>query len=390
MLLTDISVRALKPTDRQRTYFDDSIGGFGLRVSPGGTKTFVLIHGRSRTRTTLGRLGIISLADARTAAKRILAQKTLGQHQPKTKKFAEAYELFKTEHIAKKKARTQYDYQRVFDLYFLKKLGCDRLQDVAYETVTDITDKLANRPSEQAHALAVARTFLRWCARPPRRYIPHSPLEGLQLRTGTARKRVLENWELAEVWQSARGQGYPHGPIVQLLILTGQRRGEIAGLRRPWINEKDRTITLPDWITKNGVEHVFPYGDMVAFILETLPRRNSTDLLFPSFVSDDRPISGWSKYKKEMTAKIERWVLHDLRRTFGTSLARLKVPPHVVERLLNHKLGSITNQTNGMVSAVAEVYNRHHYMPEMREAATTWESHLASIISQNNALSKVA
>jgi integrase len=129
---------------------------------------------------------------------------------------------------------------------------------VTYETVTDITDKLADRASEQAHALAVARTLLRWCARPPRRYIPHSPLEGLQLQTGTARKRVLEDWELTEVRQSAQEQGYPHGPIVQLLILTGQRRGEIAALRRPWINEKDRTITLPDWLTKNGVEHVFP------------------------------------------------------------------------------------------------------------------------------------
>ena len=282
MLLTDISVRALKPTDRQRTYFDDNTGGFGIRVSPGGTKTFVLMHGQRRQLTKLGRLGIVTLAEARTAAKRILAQKTLGQHQPKTKKFAEAYDLFKAEHIAKKKARTQYDYERIFDLYFLKKLGADRLQDVAYETVTDITDKLADRPSEQAHALAVARTFLRWCARPPRRYIAHSPLEGLQLQIGTARKRVLEDWELAEVWQSAQDQGYPHGPIVQLLILSGQRRGEIAGLRRPWINEKDRTITLPDWLTKNGVEHVFPYGDMVASILEALPRRNSTDLLFPS------------------------------------------------------------------------------------------------------------
>ena len=132
MLLTDISVRALKPTDRQRTYFDDNTGGFGIRVSPGGTKTFVLMHGQRRQLTKLGRLGIVTLAEARTAAKRILAQKTLGQHQPKTKKFGEAYDLFKTEHIAKKKARTQYDYQRVFDLYFLKKLGSDRLQDVAY------------------------------------------------------------------------------------------------------------------------------------------------------------------------------------------------------------------------------------------------------------------
>ena len=91
-----------------------------------------------------------------------------------------------------------------------------------------------------------------------------------------------------------------------------------------------------------------------------------------------------------MTVDIEHWVVHDLRRTFGTKLDELMVPPHVVERLLNHKFGSITNQTSGMVSSVAEVYNRHHYMPEMREAVQTWELHLASIISQYGVLSKVA
>jgi len=83
---------------------------------------------------------------------------------------------------------------------------------------------------------------------------------------------------------------YPHGMIVQLLLLNGQRRGETANLRWPWIDEKERTITLPEWITKNKKEHTFPYDDMTAAILETVPRRNTTDLLFPSKVSDERPV----------------------------------------------------------------------------------------------------
>jgi integrase len=177
MLLTDISVRALKPTERQRTYFDAALRGFGVRVSPGGTKTFVL---------------------------------------------------------------------------------------------TRITDKLADTPSEQAHALAVARTFPRWCARPPRRYIPHSPLEGLQLKTGKPRKRVLDDRELIQVWRAAEAQGHPHGTTIQLLILTGQRRGEIAGLQQAWINAEERTITLPSRLTKNSAEHLFPYGQMAAELFEEL------------------------------------------------------------------------------------------------------------------------
>src|SRR5207237_574858 len=117
-------------------------------------------------------------------------------------------------------------------------------------------------------------------------------LEGLQLETGKARKRVLEDWELIKVWRAAEEQGYPHGTIVQLLILTGQRRGEVAALARPWINQKECTITLPDWLTKNGVEHTFPYAGIAAAVLEELPPTNTTDLLFPSRVADDRPISG--------------------------------------------------------------------------------------------------
>ena len=77
------------------------------------------------------------------------------------------------------------------------------------------------------------------------------------------------------------------------------------------------------------------------------------------------------------------WTLHDLRRTFGTKLAELRVPPHVVERLLNHKLGSIANQTGGVVSAIAEVYNRHAYLPEMREAIEKWEVYLTSLLAND-------
>ena len=69
-----------------------------------------------------------------------------------------------------------------------------------------------------------------------------------------------------------------------------------------------------------------------------------------------------------MTDGVAGWTLHDLRRTFATRLAEMKVAPHVVERLLNHKLGSIANKTDGIVSAVAEVYNRAAYMSEIYRA----------------------
>jgi integrase len=169
------------------------------------------------------------------------------------------------------------------------------------------------------------------------------------------------------VWHTAERQGYPYGTIVQLLILLGQRRGEIAGLQQDWINERDRLIVLPGKITKNGREHRVPYGEMTAQILERVPRLNSTKLLFPARGSDERPFNGWGKSKRnfEWLPPIKHWTLHDLRRTFATNLAGMGVPIHVLERLLNH--------VSGTVSGVAAIYNRWAYEKECREAMLLWE-----------------
>ena len=154
MLLTDISVRALKPTDRQRTYFDDTTERL-WHPRLAGRHQNVRSHARSAPPTHEARAprDYYSCQSAGRRETHPCSENPWVQHQPKTRKFGEAYELFKTEHVAKKKARTQYDYQRAIELYFLKELGSERLQDVTYETVTDITDKLADRPSPQAHKM---------------------------------------------------------------------------------------------------------------------------------------------------------------------------------------------------------------------------------------------
>src|SRR5712692_8407256 len=121
-------------------------------------------------------------------------------------KFEAAYELFKQHHIATKKLRTQRDYKRMIERHLSPKLGNKRLADVSYEDVTAITDKLPT--SERAHCLAVGRTFFRWCVQPPWRYIPHSPLEGVKVKTGNHRKRILKQDEMKRVWTAAETEGY--------------------------------------------------------------------------------------------------------------------------------------------------------------------------------------
>jgi len=362
--MTDVMVSRLKAAG---TYYDETTPAFGLRVGK-NRKTWFVIRGRERLRTNIGRYPQTKLADARKQAKRLLNEVPA---QGDRLKFDEAYERYK-EAIATKKPRTQLDYKRMMEKYFLPRVGKKRLPDITYEELTAITKGL--RPSEGAHALAVARTFFRWCVRPPRRYIPHSPLEGLQVITGKPRKRVLKDDELGKVWKAAEKQSYPYGTLVQLLVLTGQRRGEIVALRWPWINQKDQTITLPDWLTKNGKEHTFPYNGRVAMILETIPRLNSTDLLFPSKVSDERPISGWSKYKRELEDGVDGWTLHDLRRTFRTIHAKIGTPSSIGERLINHAAAVTTE--------VEQIYDIWTYLPEMRRATERFEEHLAAILAR--------
>src|SRR5580693_589337 len=109
--LTDIAVRNLKPPERgQVTLTDDSLPGFGLRVSQGGTKSFVLVHGKTRERVTIGQYPAISLADARSEAKRFLAKRTLGKARPKSIAWDEAKTLFLAACAQKNKSRTLDDY----------------------------------------------------------------------------------------------------------------------------------------------------------------------------------------------------------------------------------------------------------------------------------------
>src|SRR5450755_297888 len=275
MHMTDVVVWRLKASG---TYYDDTTPAFGLRVGK-NRKTWFVVRGRERLRTNIGLYPMTSLADARKEARKLLTEEPTKADRIT---FDAAYELYK-EALKSKKERTQYDYKRVLEKYLQPELGTKKLTNISYDDITAITDPLGR--SEKRNTLAVGRTFFRWCVRPPRRYLKHSPLEGVEIPKAGKRKRILNEEERVTVWQATVRQGYPHGTVCQLLALTGQREGEIANLRRPWINEKEQTITLPEWLTKNSKEHTFPYGELVADILETIPRRNDTDLLFPCRIS---------------------------------------------------------------------------------------------------------
>jgi hypothetical protein len=220
---TDIMVRSLRPPPpgQNVTYFDDQTPAFGIRVSYSGRKTWIVMRGRERGRTRLGYYPDLSLSAARTKAKALL----LEQHPAPTMTFDEALAVFLSVHCSQKnKPRTAAETERLLRRHFTP-IKSRQLGDVSHHHITGIIDGILETPSEANHAFTAIRTFFRFAVR--RRFISRSPVEGLQIPSrSVARDRVLTDDELVKVWSAATKISYPFGTIVQLLILTGQRRGD--------------------------------------------------------------------------------------------------------------------------------------------------------------------
>lgn len=177
--LTDISVRALKPPARgQVTYWDQSTPLFGLRISAGGAKTWTIMHGVNRKRTSIGRYPILGLAKARERAKELLAEITLGKSQPPTIRFADLLTLFLSASESRNKPRTTKDYKRLLSRHFLAKFRLRQVHEITAQDISAVIDKLAKTPSEQNHALTAAKAIFRFAVR--RHYLTHSPCEGIE------------------------------------------------------------------------------------------------------------------------------------------------------------------------------------------------------------------
>ena len=202
-----------------------------------------------------------------------------------------------------------------------------------------------------------------------------SPCLGIKKPTpNNARDRVLDIGEMALVWNGAELVGYPFGPIVKLLMLTAQRRNEVASIQRSQLDFEANTWTLPAELTKNGRQHAVPLAPHAASLLRTLPHFTS-DYVFPA--RGENPVFAHfsrGKLKLDALAGVKEWTLHDLRRSVATHLAKLGVAPHVIERILNH--------VSGTFGGVAGVYNRFQYLDEMRNALGMWETHLAEAVKK--------
>ena len=377
MRLTDVSIRSLPaPEKGQRIYFDDTIRSFGCRVSQGGTRTFVVQHGFDRQMITIGRYPTVSLAAAREEARRILAERVLRKRRPESISWDEAKQRFLSHCEKRIRPRTVSNYTRVLNRF---SFGGRRLSEITAEDI-DRRLRAIEAPHERNHVLVGAKAFLNWALKS--NYLEWNPCMRIAPVRLPARERVLGDGEIASLFRTAHRQGDQFGRILVLLILTGQRRGEIAALRWSWIDFPGRTITIPGTVTKNGRTHAFPFGATVEAILRSVPETG--EFLFPASREHVRgkPTSvfnGWSKCKDALDAAagVSGYRLHDLRRTFATGLAALGTPVQVTERLLNH--------ISGTQAGIVGIYQRHTYLHEMRAAIEAWERHLQSLLEKRAA-----
>jgi integrase len=366
VILTDITLRSLRPTPgKQVTYIDKSLKGFGVRVNERGM-SYVLTFGPGRQRIKIADVGIVPLKDARTKAKTILAEKQLGIAKPEAAPtFDEAKTLFLAICESKNKPRTLRDYTRLLNRHFA--FGKKPLNEVTPQEINRRIDRLQRTVSEQNHALVAIKVFFRWAQR--RHYVAHSPCEGMQTIKRPFRNRVLTDNELAAVYNAAEKFGYPFGTIVQLCILTGQRRSEIAWLRRSYLT--DGRCTLPGSLTKNKRDHTFPIGMMAQAVIHNIP--SESDFLFPA-QRGDTVFGGWSKQKTafDQACPINPWTLHDLRRTFAHQWQRMGIKIEHTEAALNHISG-----TRGGIVGVYQTYN---YEAEMKDCYAQWDKRLQTIL----------
>lgn len=342
--LTDLSVAKLPFKHPQYTAWDALLPGFGCRVGS-RSKTWILMTGKERKRLTIGRYPVMSLQKAREAA-RLKISNPLGLATD-TSTVAHAVTLYlKSIQVSN---RTHIDYTRLLNSYLSAELGSRRLEQITTQDILALVDKLKDRPGEGRHAYAAMQTFFNWCVP---RYISQSPMVGLKPPSKPGkRSRVLSYQELAKIWEATE-QPTPFNITVRLCILTGQRRGEISMVVPSMFDDSLLTFTAP--LTKNKREHSIPLTRTSAALLKYLTER----------------CRAWSKPKKALDQRcgVKYWTIHDLRRTFATNLAELGVEPHIIERLLNH--------SSGQISDVAAIYNRFSYQPQMRAALELYEQEL--------------
>jgi integrase len=166
-------------------------------------------------------------------------------------------------------------------------------------------------------------------------------------------------------WDACGRIGFPFGSLFKMLLVTGQRRGEVSGMR--WSEITDDGWHIPAERSKNGNAHLVPLSSLAIEILADVPRIGGVHVFR---AHRDVPLKGFHTAKQGLGVESPDWRLHDLRRTFATHLRSIGIDRLVVSKLLNHTEGGVTH-----------IYDRYAADPEKSAAMERWANRLREIIS---------
>lgn len=374
--LTDRTVAAIKPKDKRFDVSDSLRIGLRVRVSPSGIKTWVFekrIRGGHLRSHTLGRFPIISLSEAREKA--IVLEKeamegidrkaeVLGQQS-----VSSVLDIYEQLHLAN--LRTGAERRRQLDTALSKHRDTpiSKLERRNFQAFIDqvaATGSLVHANRYKAALSAFAGFAWR------RGYTDQNIGAGLShaLRE-KPRDRVLSLQEVRAIYDAAEFLSPLWRPCNRLLILTAQRRSDIAGLRHSEINLDQKRFDLPASRTKSGRAHIvhlsYPALELVNSLKPENESEPASDLLFST--TGRTPVSGFSKVKQqldEMLPDLEPWRFHDFRTAFATTMAETGASEGVVDRVLNHSASA------SAASAVARVYNHSKQLKQRAMVLDKW------------------
>ena len=398
--LTTKTVEAIQPGSNRQEIPDPALTGLYLVVQPTGSKSWALRYryaGKPK-KLTLGRWPIMGLADARAAASEAIQAVEFGNDPGGAKMAAKAARLeaqlserdkiktlieqYGRLHLSKLK--TGHHVGRELDRHVVAVWGDRDIQDITKRDVIDLLDDIAEsgRIVTANRVRAYLSKFLNWTVE--RDILTVSPAIGVRAAAKEkSRERILTDDEIRLFWLACEREGQPWGHLGKLLLLTGQRLGEVVKMT-------DREVSGDTWHltayrTKNGRSHDVALSEAARATLKSVERVKS-DAGYVFTTNGVTPLQGFFKGKNRIAERmvaiasheageaveIPHWTWHDLRRTAATGMARLGIPVRITEAVLNH--------VSGTAGGIVSVYQRHDYADEKRNALAAWARFVTDLV----------
>ena len=392
---TSVALEALKPTGKLYEVSDGKTRGLRVAVQPSGAKSWIIRYrpkgSRANRKLTLGAYPAVGLKEARARANKALsiiaeggdpAAEKRAKRQETKQQQAETIEVvvdqFVERYLKAKKLRTWAEVKRQLERNALTHWRGRPVSSITKKDIHAVLDDVMDRGASIAanRLFAALRKLFGWAVE--RGIISVSPCAGIKPPSSErSRDRLLDDDELARVWQACERLGGPFVPVIRMLILTGQRREEIGAMRWSEIDLDKRIWTIPVERAKNRAAHIVPLSGPALEILGAQKRLDCCDLVFS--VTGSSPLSGYSKARERLDAvlaadghPLPQWTLHDLRRSFASGCAGIGIALPVIERALNHISGSFRG--------VVGVYQKHEFLNERRAAMDGWARHIEAIV----------